>query len=67
VGDITYLWIANGWMYLAVVLDLFSRKTAEDLAWAVKKYIHFYNTKRVHSANDARSPNQHEQLFLKQA
>ena len=26
VGDITYLWTAAGWMYLAVVLDLFSRK-----------------------------------------
>jgi putative transposase len=26
VGDITYLWTAAGWVYLAVVLDLFSRK-----------------------------------------
>jgi transposase InsO family protein len=26
VGDITYLWISAGWVYLAVVLDLFSRK-----------------------------------------
>ncbi len=26
VGDITYVWTAIGWMYLAVVLDLFSRK-----------------------------------------
>jgi len=26
VGDITYLWTAAGWLYLAVVLDLFSRK-----------------------------------------
>ncbi len=24
VGDIAYLWTAAGWMYLAVVLDLFS-------------------------------------------
>lgn len=159
VGDITYLWTATGWMYLAVVLDLFSRKvvgwhlsdspdtalilaalnqavvlrqvsvsngvlfhsdqgcqytshayqdrltelgikasmsrrgncwdnavmerffrslkvesisrdryqTAEELAWAVKKYIHFYNTKRIHSASGAMAPNQYEQLFLKQA
>lgn len=26
VGDITYLWTAAGWLYLAIVLDLFSRK-----------------------------------------
>ena len=159
VGDITYLWTATGWMYLAVVLDLFSRKvvgwqlsdspdtalvlaalnqavtlrqihtnngllfhsdqgcqytshayqerlttlgiqasmsrrgncwdnavmerffrtlkveaisrerypTAEQLAWAVKKYLHFYHTKRLHSANGTMNPNQYEQLFLKQA
>lgn len=26
VGDITYLWTEAGWLYLAVVIDLFSRK-----------------------------------------
>lgn len=26
VGDITYLWTQQGWLYLAVVIDLFSRK-----------------------------------------
>ena len=25
-GDITYLWTQEGWLYLAVVLDLFSRQ-----------------------------------------
>jgi putative transposase len=25
-GDITYVWTREGWLYLAVVLDLFSRK-----------------------------------------
>lgn len=25
VGDLTYLWTAEGWLYLAVVIDLFSR------------------------------------------
>ena len=25
-GDITYLWTAEGWVYLAVVIDLFSRQ-----------------------------------------
>jgi len=32
VTDITYLWTAAGWVYLAVVLDLFSRKV---VGWAV--------------------------------
>lgn len=159
VGDITYLWTAAGWVYLAVVLDLFSRKvvgwclsdapdtrlvlaaldqaatlrqvtpgtgllfhadqgcqytsrayqdrllelgiqasmsrrgncwdnavmerffrslktesisrdryqTREEVGWAVKKYIHFYNTRRIHSAAGGMSPCQAEQLFLKQA
>ena len=26
VGDITYIWTQQGWLYLAVVIDLFSRK-----------------------------------------
>jgi len=26
VGDITYIWTQEGWMYLATVIDLFSRK-----------------------------------------
>jgi len=26
VSDITYIWTAEGWLYLAVILDLFSRK-----------------------------------------
>jgi transposase InsO family protein len=30
-GDITYVWTATGWMYLAVILDLFSRKV---IGWA---------------------------------
>lgn len=31
-GDITYIWSKSGWVYLAVVLDLFSRKV---VGWAV--------------------------------
>jgi putative transposase len=31
-GDITYVWTAEGWLYLAVVLDLYSRMA---IAWAM--------------------------------
>lgn len=31
-GDITYIWTNEGWLYLAVVLDLFSRKI---VGWAM--------------------------------
>ncbi|WP_253938342.1 DDE-type integrase/transposase/recombinase [Hahella sp. HN01] len=31
-GDITYLWTEEGWLYLAVVLDLFSRKV---IGWVI--------------------------------
>ena len=33
-GDITYLWTYEGWMYLAVVMDLYSRKI---IGWAMDK------------------------------
>jgi putative transposase len=29
VGDITYTWTREGWLYLAVVIDLYSRKVVE--------------------------------------
>ncbi len=32
VSDITYVWTSQGWLYLAVVLDLFSRKV---VGWAM--------------------------------
>lgn len=31
-GDVTYVWIGNRWAYLAVVIDLFSRK---PIGWAI--------------------------------
>ena len=33
-GDITYIWTHQGWVYLAVVLDLFSRKV---VGWALSR------------------------------
>lgn len=32
VGDITYIWTQEGWLYLAVILDLHSRRV---VGWAV--------------------------------
>jgi putative transposase len=35
-SDITYLWTMQGWLYLAVILDLFSRKV---VGWAMSNHI----------------------------
>lgn len=35
-GDITYIWTKMGWLYLAVVLDLYSRRI---VGWHVDKYM----------------------------
>jgi putative transposase len=35
-GDITYIWTAEGWLYLAVLLDLYSRKV---VGWAMRSHI----------------------------
>lgn len=35
-GDITYVWTAEGWLYLAVVLDLFSRRV---VGWSLSESI----------------------------
>jgi len=34
VGDITYLWTQEGWLYLAVVIDLYSRRV---VGWALSE------------------------------
>ena len=36
VGDITYLWTQEGWLYLAVLLDLFSRRV---VGWSVRPHL----------------------------
>lgn len=33
-GDITYLWTSEGWLYLAVVIDLYSRSV---IGWSMQK------------------------------
>lgn len=33
IGDITYIWTMEGWLYLAVVLDLYSRKV---IGWSMR-------------------------------
>ncbi len=33
-GDVTYLWTQQGWLYLAVVIDLYSRKV---VGWALSE------------------------------
>jgi putative transposase len=43
-GDITYIWTAEGWLYLSVLLDLFSRKV---VGWAMSSHI---DTALVHNA-----------------
>ncbi|MFT4584940.1 MAG: putative transposase [Gammaproteobacteria bacterium] len=35
-GDITYIWTLEGWLYLAVILDLYSRRV---VGWAMSKRI----------------------------
>src|SRR5687768_12884123 len=36
VGDITYIWTAEGWLYLAVVIDLFSRAV---VGWSMSQWL----------------------------
>jgi putative transposase len=36
VGDITYVWTAEGWLYVAVLLDLYSRKV---VGWGMSAHI----------------------------
>src|SRR6266581_2440355 len=71
VTDITYIRTWQGWLYLAVVMDLFSRIT---VGWAVGPTIHrelakadvadyietFYNRARRHSHRGGVSPEQFE-------
>ncbi|MFZ0219508.1 MAG: DDE-type integrase/transposase/recombinase [Candidatus Aquirickettsiella sp.] len=35
-GDITYLWTLEGWLYIAALLDLFSRRV---IGWAMANHM----------------------------
>jgi len=56
VGDVTYLWVPEGWLYLAVILDLFSRKV---VGWATSRTndrqlaLHALGMAMVHRCPDA--------------
>jgi putative transposase len=43
-GAITYIWTAEGWLYLSVLVDLYSRKV---VGWAMSRQI---DTARVHKS-----------------
>ena len=54
VGDITYVWTAEGWTYLAVLLDLYSRRV---VGWAMDDSLHTELPLRaLQRALGARSP-----------
>jgi len=36
VGDITYIWTQEGWLYLATVIDLFSRRV---IGWSISTHM----------------------------
>ncbi len=40
VADITYIWTQEGWLYLAVVIDLYSRKV---VGWSMSSRMKAYN------------------------
>ncbi len=53
-GDITFVWTREGWLYLAVILDLYSRKV---VGWATSNRIDRYLVLRALTmALDSRSP-----------
>jgi transposase InsO family protein len=55
VGDITYVDTAQGWLYLAVILDLFSRKV---VGWAMSEHIDTALVETaLHMALRTRQPN----------
>ena len=67
IADFTYVWTAEGWLYVAAVIDLFSRRvvgwsmSAAEAKADVFDYIErFYNPKRRHSRIGYMSPMEFE-------
>ncbi len=48
VADFTYIWTAEGWLYVAAVIDLFSRRV---VGWSMS------DTMFVHAAREGLGPN----------
>ena len=61
VTDITYIRTCQGWLYLAVVMDLFSRKI---VGWTTAPTIHWRSCERGALEVTDRSPVQSDVLFL---
>jgi len=69
--DITYIWVGDQWLYLATVMDLFSRAivgwslndSISEARSGIFAYIEvFYNRLRRHSANGYVSPAEFERI-----
>ena len=56
IADFTSVWTAEGWLYVAVVIDLFSRRVADVFDYIER----FYNAKRRHSTIGYKSPMEFE-------
>jgi len=57
VSDITYIWTSEGWLYLAVVLDLFSRQV---VGWSLNSRMRSWMPCRWQSGDD----DQHQACFF---
>ncbi len=71
VSDITYVATKSGWLYLCIIIDLFSRKVElirgtifadhEQAEAAIFEYVEvYYNRLRLHSALDYKAPEEFE-------
>lgn len=65
VADFTYLWTAEGWLFVAAVMDLYSRRIVGWSMADVFDYVErFYHPRRRHSTLGYLSPVQFEQRLM---